>query len=104
MGEVKLIDSKVKSTLPSTLKEQLARIYGKFVIKDKTLVSRIPCQQQEGVLDCGLFSIAIAYHMARGDGQQRFNQSQMRQHLLTCFLNQAITLLPARNLDQSNET
>ena len=27
MGEVKLIDSKVKSTLPSSLKEQLARAH-----------------------------------------------------------------------------
>ena len=51
MGEVKLIDSKVKSTLPSSLKEKLARIYGEFSTKDGILVSRIPCQQQEGALD-----------------------------------------------------
>ena len=91
MGEVKLIDSKVKSTLPSSLKEQLAHIYGEFSTKDGILVSRIPCQQQESALDCGLFSIATAYHMARGDAPQRFDQSLMRQHLMACFEKQALS-------------
>ena len=51
-------------------------------------------QQQEGALDCGLFSIATAYHMARGDGQQRFDQSLMRQHLMACFEKQALSPFP----------
>ena len=92
--EVKLINSKVKSTLPSSLKEQLARIYGEFSTKDGILVSRIPCQQQEGALDCGLFSIVTAYHMARGDAPQRFDQSLMRQQLMACFEKQAPSPFP----------
>ena len=108
-GEVKLIDSKVKSTLPSSLKVQLVRIYGEFSTKDRILVSRIPCQQQKGALDCGFFSIATAYHMAQGDGQQRFDQSLMRQHLMACFEKQALSPFPhascwQETLDQCNET
>ena len=78
--------------MPSTLEEQIAQIYGKFQTNGAILVTRVPCQQQEGMVDCGLFSIATAYHRARGDnpGRIRLDQSQRRQHLLRCFVAQAL--------------
>ena len=40
-----------------------------------------------GGTDCGLFSIAVAYHVARGDdlSKLRFDQGQLREHVSTCF-------------------
>ncbi len=91
------------STLPSTLEEQIAQIYGKFQTNGAILVTRVPCQQQEGMVDCGLFSIATAYHRARGDnpGRLRLDQSQMRQHLLRCFEAQALAPFPTLEAGQS---
>ena len=53
-------------------------------------------QQQEGAADCGLFSIAYAYHAARGDdvSQLHFHQAAMREHLVTCFEQEELSPFP----------
>ena len=44
-------------------------------------------QQQTGRYDCGLFSIALAYHKAVGDNIEKLSldQSKLRTHLARCF-------------------
>lgn len=44
-------------------------------------------QQQRGSNDCGLFAIANSLALCRGEDPSRmeYQQSAMRQHLLTCF-------------------
>ncbi len=53
---------------------------------------------QAGGCDCGLFAIANATALAFGHspGLFQYNQPQMRQHLLSCFQNQAITIFPMK--------
>ena len=77
-GEVKLYDSKASAELPSSLEEQLAAIY-ETIAGDGLMVTRVPVQQQEGGVDCGLFSIAYAFHLLRGDDikQLCLDQSKM---------------------------
>ena len=53
-----------------------------------TLFVDVPyIQQQRRLVDCGVFAIAFAVHLALGDDVTRlnFNQGQMRKHLLKCF-------------------
>ena len=88
--------------LPSSIEIQLSVIY-RNAVKDKHLaVTSISVQQQKKGRDCGLFAIAFAYHMARGDDVTKisFNQSMMRQHLTTCFKNQKLSPFPT--LAQAN--
>ena len=62
---------------------------------DSTLFIDVPySQQQNGVSDCGLFTIAFAVHLAPGDDAAAlsFDQSKMREHLLKCF--QRKTMMP----------
>ena len=41
-------------------------------------------QQQRGLVDCGVFAIGFAVHLALGSNVTKlnFNQGQMRRHLL----------------------
>ena len=83
--------------LPSTIEIQLSVIY-RDAVKDKTPGCHITlCATAEKGYDCGLFAIAFAYHMARGDDvtKIRFNQSMMRQHLTKCFKSQELSPFPA---------
>ena len=54
------------------------------------------CQQQEGAVDCGLFSIAFATSVAHGYDPMTFEyeQAHMRMHLVTCFSHGILTLFP----------
>ena len=58
------------------------RIYKEAANGNTLTVKAIPVQQQAGGKDCGLFSIAFAYHAALGeDGMGiAFEQSKMRDH------------------------
>ncbi len=95
-GKVYLFDSLAGDILPSSLEEQIAAIYGDVAKKSAIMVTRVAVQQQSGSVDCGLFAIAYAFHAALGDdvSQLRFNQSQMRRHLLKCFSQQELTPFP----------
>jgi hypothetical protein len=56
----------------------------------------INTQMQYGSGDCGLFAIAFATAIALGISPEfiDFEQSEMRQHLLTCFNNGKLTMFP----------
>lgn len=47
----------------------------------------MPVQQQTNSTDCGLFSIAHAYHLALGDepAALTFDEAKFRQHLIHCL-------------------
>ena len=53
-------------------------------------------QQEEGSNNCGLFSIAAAYHAAKRDNIAAitFNENRMRSHLVHCFEHQKFTAFP----------
>ena len=94
----------VRSAHPST--HQLALIYRLSVSREDeegdeldlpTLFVDVPyIQQQRGLVDCGVFAIAFAVHLALGDDVTRlnFNQGQMRKHLLKCFQEKVMTPFP----------
>ena len=42
-------------------------LYQPAVQASLLMVTAVSIQQQEGATDCGLFSIAVAYHVAVGD-------------------------------------
>ena len=65
------------------------------------MVTVIPFQQQEGTSDCGLFSIAAAYHPAKNDdlSHMSFNQLEMRKHLQQFFEKNQLTAFPTGNRD-----
>ena len=94
--EVRVYNSLGADTLTSSMDEQLARIYKPFVANGGLLVSRMPVQQQKDGFDCGLFSIAFAYHAAAGDNVKRlnFHQDKMRGHLVSCLSDQKLTPFP----------
>ncbi len=56
-------------------------------ICDGLLISVAALQQQEGADNCGIFSIAAAYHAAMNDdvGALVFDEPKMRAHLMKCF-------------------
>ena len=59
-----------------------------------------PVQQQRGATDCGLFGIAFASELAKGENFPKditFNQSRMRSHLLQCFENDEIMPFPRQH-------
>lgn len=96
--EVRLYDSLVSGRCPvtSSLEEQLVQIYQVAVDNGLLTIRRMAVQQQEGAADCGLFSIAYAYHAARGDdvSQLHFHQAAMREHLVTCFEQEELSPFP----------
>ncbi len=64
-GRSWLYDSCSTGGLTSSLQVQLAQIYGnQFAVNNKLEVYIEPVQQQEGEMDCGVFSIANAYNAA----------------------------------------
>ena len=65
-------------------------------------VTRMPVQQQDGQSDCGVFSIASAYHAARGDDISwlHYDQSQMRKHLINCFEREELSPFPVVDTQQ----
>ncbi len=93
-GEVAILDSKYSHKLTPSFTHQLAQIYRKYLDSQEdtgceTLLSlRIPMvQQQSGGSDCGIFAIAFAVHLLRGDNIEDidFDQEKMRSHLNSCF-------------------
>ena len=97
-GAVKLYDSKASAELTSSMDEQLAAIYqGHRIADDRLMVTRVPVQQQEGGVDCGVYSIAFAFHLLHGDNVRKlsFDQPKMRQHLAKCFEDEELRPFPS---------
>ena len=72
------------------------RLYRPAVRDNCLMVTAVSFQQQEGDADCGLFSIAAAYHSAVGDDFRglTFSQNDMRQHLVECFERKQLSVFP----------
>ena len=58
-----------------------------FALNSKLKVHFEPVLQQEGGIDCGVFSIANAYNAAMGKSAKdiTYDSQQMRSHLQHCF-------------------
>ena len=65
-GEVSVYDSMAVGSLSNSLSVQLAELYRPAIQDGMLMVIIVPVQQQEGSVDCGLFSIANAYTLAVG--------------------------------------
>ena len=63
-----------------------------------------PVQQQRNGTNCGLFALAYAVSLAYGEdpGKVRYDESKMREHLLSCLRNN--TLLPFPNKEGYRST
>ena len=90
-GSILLYDS-MYNKLDSHLINQLARCYKNFAdynceFPPSVVVNIKSVQQQTGSLDCGLFAIANAVHLAFGKQPETisYNQNFMRQHLEKMF-------------------
>ena len=95
-GEVYLFDCLFNGTLTPSAELQIAQLYKPLIGLNGLLVSVVPIQQQQGTNNCGLFSIAAAYHAAvRSDiGLLTFNESRLRAHLIKCFEQKKLTRFP----------
>ncbi len=84
-GKLKLYDSWSTGGLTSSLEVQLAQIYGnQFAVNSKLKVHIEPVQQQEGGMDCGVFSIANAYNAAMGKSAEDVTYDS--QHIFSIVL------------------
>ena len=90
-GFVSVMDSRIlfNPITPST-ELQLAKIYGSLPVfppRSSLRVNIVSVQQQEGVHDCGLFSVAYATEVCLGRKPESvsFDQQLMRQHLIKTF-------------------
>ncbi len=65
-----------------------------FCMPEGSNIEMLDIQKQEGVKDCGLFSIAIATALLFGEDPLniRFNQVDMRSHLLKCYDTKLLSL------------
>lgn len=96
-GDVCIFDSSFDGRLTASVEMQIAQMYKPLISKHGLLVTVMPIQQQStGLNNCGLFSIATAYHIAKGDDIEAitFNENRMRSHLTRCFERQKLTAFP----------
>ena len=94
---VKLYDSKYNGTLKDDLQDQLRALYA----SKKSLEVKVQrVQQQQGSSDCGLFTIAYLLSLAAGSDpvKQKYQQSEMRSHLLTCLKEKTPKPFPVERL------
>ena len=65
---------------------KLAQVYKTTNSNEKKLSVHLNRVQQDGV-ECGLYTIAFAFHIAGGNavGKLSFQQDKMKEHLINCF-------------------
>jgi hypothetical protein len=82
--------------LYENLQDQLKLCYKSF---DAGKVKVVRPQLQNGVYDCALFAIAIAYNLASGIATTEtfLDQSRLRQHLLECFECHFLSSFPTKH-------
>ena len=93
--EVSVYDS-MYPTVSTHAKRQIASL---LVTSQKEIKLRhMDVQMQSGGYDCGLFAIAFATALADGEqpGRCLFDQNKMRQHLLKCLQEAAMTPFPLK--------
>ena len=77
-------------------------LYNAYSSDSDTLeIQTLSVQQQQGNKDCGVFSIATAVELCNGNNPEtaRFDQSQLRSHLIKCFTNQKLVSFPKQDSD-----
>ena len=92
--DVYLFDSCFNGQLTASAELQIVQMYRPLISQQGLLVTVMPIQQQgPGSNNCGLFSIAAAYHAAKGDNIKTitFKENRMRLHLIQCFEHQKFT-------------
>jgi len=67
MAKYKVANSGRKEHIPGEIAEQLVRLYRPAVRNGTLMVTANSIQQQEGSTDCGVFSVAAAYHCVMGN-------------------------------------
>ncbi len=105
-GDVHLYDSSFQGQLTASVELQIAQMYQPLIAQHGLLLTVVPMQQQEeGSNNCGLFSIAAAYHAAKRDNIAAitFNESRMRSHLVHCFEHQ-LSPSPGKSVKQLQHT
>lgn len=84
----RIFDSKWMGKLSSQTEIQVAQIYGGTSRASDTLcVEVVPVHQQNGVVDCGVFSVAFATDICHGldPVAVSYDQRRMRDHLISCL-------------------
>jgi hypothetical protein len=98
-GEIYVLDSKFQGYLSQETQKQICALL-KFKKKEIT-VNVLPVQQQDGGIDCGLFSIAfIEFILSMNKYPTEdiwFDQQQLRSHALFCLTNNVMTSFPLTN-------
>ena len=56
----------------------------------------MPMQKQYGSTDCGVFAIAVLASLAHEEDPSgfKYNQTELRQHLLDCITNGKVVCFP----------
>ena len=96
-GEVLVMDSlAMQIPINRSVTLQMAQIYRAPNNHSTISVKVLPVQQQNGYRDCGLFDIAFATEICRGQDPSRavFIQTQMRGHLFKCLTNRNMMPFP----------
>ncbi|XP_047123038.2 uncharacterized protein LOC124806314 [Hydra vulgaris] len=98
-GEINVLDSNFHGCLSLETQKQICALL-KYK-KDEITVKVLSVQQQDGGIDCGLFSIAFIEFIL---SQNRypiediwFDQTKLRNHALSCLINNLITPFPLTN-------
>ena len=75
---------------------QICKIYSVPQNHTTLKLRKLPVQQQNGTLDCGLFAVAYAVEVCAGNSPAdvSFNQKQMRSHLYTCLSDGVMSPFP----------
>ena len=95
-GYVNVYDSIPSGNIPERTKRQIAAI---LYTKEKQINIHFPSVQvQYGVNDCGLFALAFAATLCKGQDPSKVNyvQHELRKHLLHCINDQVIHDFPQR--------
>ena len=93
---VKLYDSGRSGTVSITVKQQIATIL--HTSQNLILVDLPQVQKQSGSSDCGLFAIAYATSVIKGEEtcNSYYTQRLMRSHLLSCLEKMSMSVFPRR--------
>ena len=81
---------------------QIAKIYS--VPHQPTLnIKILSVQQQQGTVDCGVFSIANSVEVCMGNNPEHisYDQAKMRKHLLECFTIGKLSPFPKSSTHES---
>lgn len=98
-SDVIIYDSSSSLPLTPSVEQQLFQLYGLLMPNGSSdlLVTSAPVQQQRGSCDCGVFTIANAFHIASGNDLEytTFDQTKMRSHLIQCFEERLLSPFPS---------